>query len=234
MASYFDHFIVTRIVTDYVTDSFIIMVSVLILYMVLSKNQHIIPSRFQSILEIIVEHWQTVVEENLGEKANYYLLPLVTLFMFILGINLLGFFTYTFPPTTHVILTFGMAFGVWIGVMVFGFYRYRSSFFSMFMPTGAPLGLSPLLVIIEIASNISRPIALGMRLAANLTAGHILLAILADFSCKLLFYSYSLINLFPISIIMFMTILEVGVLVIQAYVFCLLSMIYLKDSLILH
>lgn len=234
MASYFDHFIVTRIISDYVTDSFIIMLSVIILYMVINKNQFIIPSRFQSILEIIVEHWQTVVEENLGEKANYYLFPLVTLFMFILGINLLGFFTYTFPPTTHVILTFGMAFGVWIGVMVFGFYRFRSSFFSMFMPTGAPLGLSPLLVIIEIASNISRPIALGMRLAANLTAGHILLAILADFSCKLLFYSYSLINLFPMLIIMFMTVLEVGVLVIQAYVFCLLSMIYLKDSLILH
>nr|ALO20694.1 ATP synthase F0 subunit 6 [Tiaropsis multicirrata] len=234
MASYFDHFIVTRIITDYVTDSFIIMISVIVLYMIVCKHQYIIPSRFQSIIEIIIEHWTTVVEENLGEKANYYVLPLVTLFMFILGLNLLGFFTYTFPPTTHVTLTFGLAFGVWIGVTILGFYRYRSSFFSMFMPTGAPLGLSPLLVIIEIASNISRPIALGMRLAANLTAGHILLAILADFSCKLLFYSYSLINLFPILIIMFMTILEIGVLVIQAYVFCLLSMIYLKDSLILH
>ena len=234
MASYFDHFIVTRIITDYITDSLIIMISVIVLYMIINKNQFIIPSRFQSVIEVIIEHWETVVEENLGENAGYYLLPLVTLFTFILGINLLGFFTYTFPPTTHVILTFGMAFGVWIGVMIFGFYRYKSSFFSMFMPTGAPLGLSPLLVVIEIASNISRPIALGMRLAANLTAGHILLAILADFSCKLLFYSYSLINLFPISIIMFMTILEIGVLAIQAYVFCLLSMIYLKDSLILH
>lgn len=234
MASYFDHFIVTRIITDYITDSSIIMISVLIMYMVVTKHHYIIPSRFQSIIEMIIEHWSTVVEENLGRNTKYYLLPLVTLFMFILGLNLLGFFTYTFPPTTHVILTFGMAFGVWIGVMVFGFYRFRSSFFSMFMPTGAPLGLSPLLVIIELASNISRPIALGMRLAANLTAGHILLAILADFSCKLLFYSYSMINLFPILIIMFMTILEVGVLVIQAYVFCLLSMIYLKDSLILH
>ena len=182
MASYFDHFIVTRIVTDYVTDSFIIMVSVIIMYMVVCKYQYIIPSRFQSIIEIIIEHWKTVVEENLGDNASYYILPLVTLFMFILGLNLLGFFTYTFPPTTHVILTFGMAFGVWIGVMVFGFYRFRSSFFSMFMPTGAPLGLSPLLVVIEIASNISRPIALGMRLAANLTAGHILLAILAGLS----------------------------------------------------
>lgn len=234
MASYFDHFIVTRIITDYITDSSIIMVSVIIMYMVVSKHQYIIPSRFQSIIEIIIEHWNTVVEENLGRDSKYYLLPLVVLFMFILGLNLLGFFTYTFPPTTHIILTFGLAFGVWMGVMVFGFYRYKSSFFSMFMPTGAPLALAPLLVIIEIASNLSRPIALGMRLAANLTAGHILLAILADFSCKLLFYSYSIINLFPILIIMFMTILEVGVLVIQAYVFCLLSMIYLKDSLVLH
>ena len=234
MASYFDHFIVTRIITDYITDSSIIMISVIIMYMVVSKRQYIIPSRFQSIIEIIIEHWNTVVEENLGRDSKYYLLPLVVLFMFILGLNLLGFFTYTFPPTTHIILTFGLAFGVWMGVMVFGFYRYKSSFFSMFMPTGAPLALAPLLVIIEIASNLSRPIALGMRLAANLTAGHILLAILADFSCKLLFYSYSIINLFPILIIMFMTILEVGVLVIQAYVFCLLSMIYLKDSLVLH
>lgn len=234
MASYFDHFIVTRILTDYITDSSIIMVSVIIMYMVVSCHQFIIPSRFQSIIEIVIEHWSTVVEENLGSKARYYLLPLVTLFMFILGLNLLGFFTYTFPPTTHVVITFGMALGVWVGVMIFGFYRFRSSFFSMFMPTGAPLALSPLLVIIELASNVSRPIALGMRLAANLTAGHILLAILADFSCKLLFYSYSMVNLFPILIIMFMTILEVGVLVIQAYVFCLLSMIYLKDSLELH
>lgn len=234
MASYFDHFIVIKILTDYITDSSIIMISVVIMYMIMLKYSYIIPSRYQSLIEIIIEHWNNVVEENLGNKSKYYLIPLITLFMFILGLNLLGFFTYTFPPTTHIILTFGMAFGVWIGVMIFGFYRFKTSFFSMFMPNGAPLGLSPLLIIIEIASNISRPIALGMRLAANLTAGHILLAILADFSCKLLFYSYSIINLFPILIIMFMTILEIGVLVIQAYVFCLLSMIYLKDSLVLH
>jgi ATP synthase subunit 6 len=118
--------------------------------------------------------------------------------------------------------------------MFLGFRNFKSSFFSMFMPTGAPIAMSPLLVIIEIASNISRPVALGMRLAANLTAGHILLAILADFGCKLLFYSFTIANLFPIFIIMFMTILEVGVLVIQAYVFCLLSMIYLRDSITLH
>ena len=102
------------------------------------------------------------------------------------------------------------------------------------MPSGAPLALALLLVIIEIASYLSRPLALGMRLAANLTAGHILLAILGDFGFKLLILSSSFTNLFPIFIIIFMVILEVGVLVIQAYVFTLLLLIYLKDSLILH
>ena len=234
MTSYFDHFIVTKILSAYITDSFLILLMVIILWIIIGHNQNIIPSRFQSSLEIITDHWIVVVKENLGEKYIYYVLPLLSLFLFILGINLLGFFIYTFPPTTHISLTFGMAFSVWLGVMIMGFYLFKISYFSMFMPTGAPLGLSPLLVIIEIASNISRPIALGMRLAANLTAGHILLAILADFSCKLLLFSFSLVNLFPMFIIMFMTGLEVGVLVIQAYVFCLLSMIYLKDSLILH
>jgi ATP synthase subunit 6 len=102
------------------------------------------------------------------------------------------------------------------------------------MPSGAPLSLAPLLILIELASHLSRPIALGMRLAANLTAGHILLAILGDFGIKLLLISSSLSSFFPIIIIVFMVILEIGVLVIQAYVFTLLLLIYLKDSLILH
>ena len=234
MASYFDHFIVTKVLTSYITDSLIIMICVMIMYMVLTKSWFLIPNRFQSVVELIFDHWETVVKENLGEKSEFYLLPLLSLFLFILGINLLGFFTYTFPTTTHIFITFGMAFSIWLGVIFLGIYKYKSSFFSTFMPGGAPLGMSPLLVLIEIASNVSRPIALGMRLAANLTAGHILMAILADFGSKMLFYSFSMANLFPMLIIIFMTILEMGVLVIQAYVFCLLSMIYLRDSLILH
>jgi len=234
MTSYFDHFIVTQIITNYITDSLVILLSVITLYVLLNKSIFLVPNRFQIIIEVIIDHWKSVVSENLGSDKQLYLVPLVSLFMFIFGINLLGFFTYTFPVTTHLFITFGMAFSIWFGVMIFGFSNFRSSFLSMFMPSGAPLVMSPLLVIIEIASNVSRPIALGMRLAANLTAGHILMAILGDFGCKLLFVTYGLSTLFPILIVMFMTILEVGVLVIQAYVFCLLSMIYLKDSLILH
>jgi len=234
MASYFDHFIITKVITSYITDSFIIMICVIVMFMVLTNSSFLIPNRFQNIVELTFDHWETVVKENLGDKSDFYLFPLVSLFLFILGINLLGFFTYTFPTTTHIFITFGMAFSIWIGVIALGISRYKSSFFSIFMPGGAPLGMSPLLVLIEIASNFSRPVALGMRLAANLTAGHILMAILADFGSKLLFFSFSMANLFPILIIIFMTILEIGVLVIQAYVFCLLSMIYLRDSLILH
>ena len=148
--------------------------------------------------------------------------------------NSLGFFTYTFPITTHIFVTSGLALGIWLGVIILGFYNFKGMFLSSFNPSGAPLILSPLFVIIEIASNMSRPIALGMRLAANLTAVHILMAILGGFGCKLLFFTYGAFPLFPILIVLFMTILEIGVLVIQAYVFCLLSTIYLKDSIILH
>lgn len=187
MASYFDHFIVTKVLTSYLSDSFFILLFVIIMYMVICKNFFIVPTRIQSIFEIIIEHWITVVKENLGEKTDYYILPLSALFIFLLGVNLLGFFLFTFPSTTHISLTFGVAISVWMGVIILGLKNFKFSFFSMFMPMGAPLGLSPLLVAIEIVSNISRPVALGMRLAANLTAGHILLAILADFSCNFCF-----------------------------------------------
>ena len=234
MASYFDHFILTKVFGEYITDSLFILLFVLMVYTVIGRYTYVVPTRLQSVLELMVEHWVTVVRENLGESAEYYILPLASLFAFLLGINLMGFFLFTFPCTTHISLTFGAALSIWVGVLAFGFRNYRSQFFSMFMPSGAPLGMSPLLVAIEVASNLSRPVALGMRLAANLTAGHILLAILADFGCKLLFLSGSLSALFPVLIILFMTVLEMGVLVIQAYVFTLLSMIYLRDSLHLH
>nr|ALO20743.1 ATP synthase F0 subunit 6 [Euphysa aurata] len=234
MASYFDHFIVTKIFSLYITDYFLIIISVILIYFLVNKTLFIIPSNYQIILEKIHNHWEIVLEENLGKEFNFLSYPLFSLFSFILGINLLGFFMFTFSPTTHISFTFGFAFFSWLGIIILGFYGYGYSYLSIFMPSGAPLSFAPLLVIIELASHISRPVALGMRLAANLTAGHILLAILSDFGSKMLFISYSWYNLFPIFIIIFMIILEIGVLVIQAYVFTLLLMIYLKDSLILH
>ena len=234
MTSYFDPFIVTQIVNNYFTDCFLIIFCSVLIYCAMTQYLFLIPTRFQSIVEIIFEHWTTVIEENLGKDYRFYVLPLTSLFMFILGLNLLGFFAYTFTPTTHISITFGMAFSVWIGVIFLGFKKFKFNFLSMFMPHGAPLLMSPFLVMIEIISNISRPIALGMRLAANLTSGHVLLVILSDFGWKLIVSTFGFTVVLPIIITSLMCLLEVGVLVIQAYVFCLLSMIYIKDSSELH
>lgn len=234
MTSYFDHFVVIQIISCYITDLFVIALVGLVLYMIINVTVKVIPDRFQTILERVIVHWEKVLLENLGDnKFNYFILFL-SLFLFMFVLNLLGFFTYTFPLTTHIFITFGLALGIWLGVIILGFYNFRGLYLSSFMPLGAPLFLSPILVIIEIISNLSRPIALGMRLAANLTAGHILMAILGDFGSKLLILNYGILSLFPILVVIFMTVLEVGVLIIQAYVFCLLSVIYLRDSISLH
>nr|YP_010890048.1 ATP synthase F0 subunit 6 [Bargmannia lata]WJJ70060.1 ATP synthase F0 subunit 6 [Bargmannia lata] len=224
MTSYFDHFL---IVPSYLSNSFFIFFSIIFIFIFIKKN---IISKFSIILEVIIDHWKTVIHDNL--KIKFFIFPISSLFFFLLGLNLLGFFIYSFPPSTHISLTFAISIISWLGIILYGFKNFNSFFLSMLMPLGAPLAFSPFLVFIEIVSNITRPIALGLRLAANLTAGHILLSILSDFGCKIIFFSY--LSLFPIFIIIFMTILEIGVLIIQAYVFCLLLIIYLKDSMELH
>ncbi len=228
MSSYFDHFIIIEVIAPVVTNSFIVLSFSFLFY---SLQPKLVGGRLQLILKTLLDHWQNLVEENLKNVKYFYIFPM--LFFFILLTNLFGFFIYTFAPTTHISITFGLAFAIWNTVMVVGFWTHGLSFLSNFMPTGAPLGLSPLLVAIEMVSNFSRPIALGVRLAANLTAGHILLAILADFSVKLLVLTNTL-SILPLFLIIFMSVLEVGVLAIQAYVFVLLSVVYLKDSVILH
>lgn len=230
MCTYFDQFIVVKLFNPFFSDSFIIILLVLIIFYLLNKT-FIIPSRFQNILEILVEHWEDQVKENFDNK--FFSLPLLTLFLFILMLNCLGFFLFAFPTTTHISVTFGMALSVWLGVILYGFYKFNFNFFSQFFPPGAPLYMSPLLVAIELISNFSRPIALGLRLAANLTAGHLLLSIISEFGCKLL-WAVPTFSVFSTLIIIAMTCLELGVLIIQAYVFSLLSLIYLKDSYHLH
>lgn len=115
-----------------------------------------------------------------------------------------------------------------------GFKNFRGDFFSMLMPQGAPMALAPLLVLIETASYLSRAISLGVRLAANLSAGHLLFAILASFAYKMIIGGLFTLSLFPLGIMVFITVLEIAVALIQAYVFCLLTTIYLEDTIKLH
>jgi F-type H+-transporting ATPase subunit a len=132
---------------------------------------------------------------------------------------------YVFTPTTHIIVTLGFSFSIIVGITFSGLLRFKKDFFSILMPSGAPLVLAPLLVLIETVSYFSRAISLGVRLAANLSAGHLLFAILAGFG--VIFKS-------AIVIMVFITLLEIAVAIIQAYVFCLLITIYLADTLVLH
>ena len=149
---------------------------------------------------------------------------------------MVGIVPYTFSPTAHLVITFSLSLSIWLGCTILGLKNYRSDFFSMFMPAGSPLALAPFLVLIELVSYVAKAITLGVRLAANITAGHLLFAILAGFTWKLFIAAgfIKLISIFPMLIVIFITILEAAVAIIQAYVFSLLTTSYLNDTVHLH
>lgn len=233
MSSYFSHFLVIQIYS-YLTDSLIMLISIFIIIGLMSIRKVLLPSRIIVLQDYLMNHWLQIIVENLKKNYSYFSYPIIALFFYILLINFSGFHLFVHPVTTHVNITLGVAWSAWMSIYLYGFYKHRSLFLSTLMPHGAPLMLSPLLVLIEILSNLSKPLALGLRIAANLTAGHVLLSILSDFNMKLMVLPYTFISFFPLIILLGIIILEMGVLVIQAYVFCLLLIIYLKDSIILH
>uniref|UniRef100_A0A7T1W6L4 ATP synthase subunit a n=1 Tax=Paraconotrochus antarcticus TaxID=2666516 RepID=A0A7T1W6L4_9CNID len=201
--------------------------------LLLLKGRRVIPLRWQSILEIICGHFYSMTIENLGKKGLQNYPFILSLFFFIFFLNSFGLFPYVFTPTAHIVITFGLSFSIILGVTLAGFWRFKKEFFSLFMPAGAPLGLAFLLVLIETVSYFSRAISLGVRLAANLSAGHLLFVILAGFAFSALI-SGGLIGAGLLGIMALITLLEIAVAIIQAYVFCLLTVIYLGDVVALH
>ena len=146
----------------------------------------IIPSRWQSVIELGYEMVYGIVKENIGLKGRKYFPFIFSLFMMIVILNLIGLVPYTFSPTSHIALTFGLSFSIFIGATLLGFVNYGINYLSMFMPAGSPLGLAPFMIVIEIVSHLAKAVSLGVRLAANITAGHILFAILSGFVWKML------------------------------------------------
>lgn len=207
------------------TNSTIMMTFVIIVVLLLFKGIELIPKRWQSVYEYLENYFYYITVQNLGNVGLIYFSFIVSLFVFLVFLNILGLCPYVFTPTTHIVNTLGFSFSIVIGVTFSGFYKFKKDFFSILMPSGAPLILAPLLILIETVSYISRAVSLGIRLAANLSAGHLLFAILAGFG--LVFKS-------AMFIMVFITLLEVAVAVIQAYVFCLLTLIYLADTIFLH
>nr|YP_010323199.1 ATP synthase F0 subunit 6 [Siphonogorgia godeffroyi]UKP88278.1 ATP synthase F0 subunit 6 [Siphonogorgia godeffroyi] len=233
-ASFFDQFNVVRIIGGIITNSSIMMLILFSFILIGSCSYKLIPTRLQAIQEILYTHFLGLVKDSTANKGTQYFTLIITLFTFIAGLNLLGLFPYVFTPTAHIVITFGLSLSILIAVTILGITQYRWNFASMMMPSGAPLSLAPLLVIIETISYLSRAISLGVRLAANLSAGHLLFAILASFGFAMISNGMLVLSLAPILVMVFITLLEIAVALIQAYVFCLLTTIYINDTLNLH
>jgi F-type H+-transporting ATPase subunit a len=156
--------------------------------------------------------------------------------MFILINNLIGMVPYNFATTSHFALTFSLSFTIVIGATLLGFQKHGLKFFSLFVPAGCPLGLLPLLVLIEFISYLSRCVSLGLRLGANVMSGHMLLNILSGFIYKIMASGiiYFIIGLIPLAFVIALCGLELAIAFIQAYVFVILTSSYIKDGLYLH
>jgi F-type H+-transporting ATPase subunit a len=153
-----------------------------------------------------------------------------TLFMFVLFLNMLGMVPYSFTVTSHIIVTFAMALFIFIGVTIIGFIRHGAGFLKFFVPSGVPMALLPLLVVIELISYFTRPISLSVRLFANMMAGHTMLKVFGAFVVALGIVG----GWAPLAFMVAFTGLEVLVAFLQAYVFAILTCIYLNDAIHMH
>uniref|UniRef100_A0AAU6W7N9 ATP synthase subunit a n=1 Tax=Cephea cephea TaxID=880218 RepID=A0AAU6W7N9_9CNID len=233
VASYFDQFTIVSIFPGFTNSSLMLLVAITFVLTVF-RVDNLIPARWQILIEILYDHWVSLIKDSLGNTGLKYFPFVFSMFMLILMLNILGLFPYVFTVGTHMIITFGISLSILVSVTILGLKNFKLDFFSMLMPQGAPMGLAPLLVLIETVSYLSRAVSLGVRLAANLSAGHLLFAILASFSYKMLVNDMVILSLFPLAIMVFITILEIAVAMIQAYVFCLLTVVYLEDTLKSH
>ena len=201
------------------------------------ENGLVVPGRYQSLIEIFYETIHDMVRENISGKDGYRFFPfLFSLFIFILVNNLFGLIPYTFSTTSHMGVTVALSCTIFIATLIIGFGTWKLDYLSRFMPGGAPLALAPLLVLIEIISYLMTAFVLGVRLAGNIIAGHLLFAILSSFTWKMLMIGgwLALGATIPFAITLAVTLLEIAVAGIQAYVFVLLTVIYLNDALHLH
>ena len=177
-----------------------------------------------------------VVNQINVHKGQMYFPFIYALFIFILLNNLIGMIPYGFSSTTHFILTFTISFTVVLGATILGLKKHGLKFFSLFVPAGCPVSLLPLLVLIEFISYLARNISLGLRLAANILSGHMLLNILSGFAYNIFTSGFLLlfVGLIPLAFIIAFSGLELGIAFIQAQVFVVLSSSYIKDALDLH
>ena len=210
--------------------SMVITVLAIILFLTLTVNtRSIIPSRMQLISEMSYSFIAQLLNDTVGNEGKKYFPFVFSIFMFVLIGNMLGMIPYSFTFTSHIIVTFALAAVVFIGVTVLGFAKHGLHFFSFFVVPGLPWYMLPILIPIEVISYLARPISLSVRLFANMLAGHTLLKVFAGFVLPL-----GLVGVVPLAFIVALTGLEILIAFLQAYVFAILTCMYINDAIHLH
>jgi F-type H+-transporting ATPase subunit a len=194
-----------------------------------TKRGALVPGRWQSVAEMSYEFVADMVDTNSGHGAEPFFPFIFTLFMFVLFANFLGLIPYSYTVTSQIVVTFALAATVFVGVTFVGFAKHGLHFFRFFVPEGVPIVLLFLLVPIELLSYCIRPFTLAIRLFANMLAGHTMLAIFGGFAA-----SVGLAAIFPVLLDVAIYALEVLVAALQAYVFAILTALYLRDALHMH
>ena len=195
-----------------------------------------IPNVWQALVEIFYETSLHLLFDNINKDGEKYFPFISVIFTFVLFSNLIGLIPYSFTATSHLIVTFTLSFSIFIGINIICIQKHRFHMLSLFIPANTAFGLALLLVPIELLSYVFKPISLGVRLFANLMAGHTLLKVIVGFSWSMLLLEdfLAIFHIVPLLILILLMGLELGVALIQAYVFTILTCIYLNDALNLH
>jgi F-type H+-transporting ATPase subunit a len=198
-----------------------------------TASRALVPGRLQSLAEVSYEFVANTLRSNAGTEGMKFFPLVFTLFMFILAVNMIGLIPYTFTVTSHIIITASLALLVFFTVIVYGLWRNGIKFFKLFAPSGIPLLLMPLIILIEIMSFLSRPLSHSLRLFANMLAGHITLKVFAGFITMLGAFGFFgwMGAIVPFALVVSVTALEFLVAFLQAYVFAILTCIYLNDAI---
>ena len=205
-------------------------ISISIFLLLGTKDKKIIPGKFQLLSEMLYNFISKMISDTAGKKAKPYFPFIFSLFVFVLFCNMVGMLPYSFTVTSHIIVTLAFAMFIFIGVTILGFVIHGFKYLKIFVPSGVPVVLLPIIMIIEIISYLSRPVSLSVRLFANMMAGHTMLKVFGGFVISLGLVAGWL----PLTFSVALTGLEILVAFLQAYVFAILTCIYLNDALNLH
>ncbi|HEU0220686.1 MAG TPA: F0F1 ATP synthase subunit A [Paracoccaceae bacterium] len=199
-----------------------------------TRGRDLVPSRVQSVAELMYGFVRNMVEDVAGKGSMAYFPYIFTLFAFILGCNLLGMIPLAFTPTSHFAVTVTLALAVFVAVTVIGFVKHGAHFLHFFWPEQAPLALRPVLCVIEIISYFVRPVSHSVRLGANMMAGHAVLKVFAGLFAMVIAGGLGPLAVLPLGMMVGVTALEFLVAFVQAYVFAILTCVYLHDALHMH